>query len=117
MQMNALPNPCGSVPSACTQPHVQTECVETMFQNMDSGTKLIAKDATDTKHCQIRHLRDLTPMEEAPDQDSAQKSAKRKKLVCFVEPSNPVGTPKIYTTTGVGPKQNRKIADVDHFSV
>jgi len=38
---------------------------------MHSDTKLAATDATDAKHMQNRCLRDLDPVGEVPDQDSA----------------------------------------------
>jgi len=38
---------------------------------MRSDMKLAVKNATDANHLQIRCLRDPNPMEDAPDQDSA----------------------------------------------
>jgi len=48
----------------------------TRFQSMSSGTKLPAKDATDSNHRQIQRLRDPNPTEDVPDQDSAKNIAK-----------------------------------------
>ena len=49
----------------------------TGFQNMHSDTKLTAKDATDAKHQQIRRLRELNPMGDVVDQESAQSQVKQ----------------------------------------
>ena len=46
---------------------------------MHSNTKLTVKDATDAKTLQIQHLRDPNPIEDVPDQDSAEK---QQNIVC-----------------------------------
>ena len=48
-----------------------------IFQNVDSGTKLTAKNATTQKYQQIRRLRDLNPVEDVPDQESAENREKQ----------------------------------------
>ena len=57
-------------------------------------------------------------MEDVPDQNSASKQEKQIELD-VPYPSNPglqskLGTPYIYTTTGLGRRQNKNVADVYH---
>jgi len=57
---------------------------------MHLDAKLTAKDATDANTLLIRRLRDLNPMEDVPDQDSAKSLGKKFRLY-FAYSSNPGG--------------------------
>jgi len=68
-------------------------CCSTRFQNLNSDTKLTAKDATGAKHRLIRHLHDLTAVADVPDLDSAKNVETHTFLLDFACPSNPEGGP------------------------
>jgi len=61
---------------------------KTGFQNMQSDTKLTVKDATDAKPPRIRRIRNLNPMGDVPDQDSAKNPENQfQALFCLPEQS------------------------------
>ena len=65
----------GAIPESTLIPglaRVHFSIVFTRFQNMNLDTKLTATDATDAKKTLIRRLPDSNPMDDVPDQDSAE---------------------------------------------